>query len=126
MLTNRIDSHLAGFFVPALLAALVSSAGASDFDTIGLTALRAREPSLVGSGVSVAMVEATVTANATVYQPNPTALSQNATKFTFFDAASPYPAGNGTYNPSFYSWHANGVATNFFGASGVAPDVSAI
>ncbi len=112
--------------ISCITAWSLARGSAGDLDTIGLTTLRTRDSSLTGSGVSVAMAEASVSTNATIYQPNPTTVSQSATKFTFFDNAAPYPTGNATFNPSFESWHANSVGNNFFGSSGVAPGVASI
>ncbi len=98
---------------------------AGDLDTIGLTSLLAREPGLTGSGVTIAMAEASLTPNGTVYQASPETASQDPAKFTFFDASTTYPVSAG-FSAAKESWHANSVAGNFFGPSGVAAGVDAI
>lgn len=98
---------------------------AGELDTIGLMTLRAREPALTGSGVTVAMAEVTVSGTGAVYQPNPVTASQDSAKFTFFETSSPYPSSAG-FSAAKESWHANSVAGNFFGANGVAAGVQAI
>lgn len=88
-----------------------------------MTLLRAVDPSLVGSGVNVAQAEAAVNTNGTAWQVNPFAIGQPTNLFTYISSdgsASNYPNTLG-----IESWHANGVAANFYGnSSGVAPNVA--
>ena len=96
---------------------------ATELDTIGVTALRAREPALVGTGVSLAMVE--FGGGTGRYQPNPTLANKPPNNFQYFDSAFPYPAGT-AFSVGKESGHANDVASNYFdGVTGVASGASA-
>jgi hypothetical protein len=85
--------------------------------------LRTVEPSLDGSGVKVAQAEAAVNTNGTAWQVNPFVINQPMSLFTYVSMD-----GNASYYPNalgIESWHANGVAANFYGkSSGVAPNVA--
>jgi hypothetical protein len=91
---------------------------ASDFDTIGVTQLRAFRSGLFGAGVRVAQPEA----GDPNWQVNPSAVGQPVSLFTFISsagAATSFPNALGSE-----SAHANEVASRFYGAStGVAPEV---
>jgi len=95
------------------------SAAASDFETIGLTALRNMVPSLTGTGVVVAIPEA----GAPTWEVNPAVVVQSESLFTWrasAGTASSYPNSLGSE-----SWHGNEVAKPFFGlTNGVAPGVA--
>jgi hypothetical protein len=122
-------------------ALATSIAGATALDDIGVNQLRAIDPTLTGTGVSVAQVEATNYSN-----PNdPTGTAPydpqyDANNFEIDPAiftASPMPVityvgKQGTspttvYDPSLRSAHATTVATNFVGTTtGAAPGVPAV
>ncbi len=103
---------------------LASMAHASpELDTVGVTLLRATDPTLIGSGVNVAQVEAPESSAMPVpWQVNPSIVFHPTNLFTYISAdgiASNYPNALGTQ-----SHHANSVAGNFFGVeAGVAPGV---
>lgn len=99
---------------------------ASEIDTIGLTDLLIREPSLNGSGLRIAQVEASTSTTVERYQPSPAAASQPAAKFSFFDSNSVYPIA-GAYASNKRSGHADTVADHYFDLNtGVATDVNEI
>lgn len=90
----------------------------SVLEMTGVTALRLRDPSLIGAGVSVAQVEA----GNPFFEVNPSAVGQSVTLFTWISAsgtASTFPNSVGNE-----SGHANAVGDRFFGLNnGVAPGV---
>ena len=93
------------------------------FDQIGLTQLQSIAPNINGTGVNVAQVEASVSSTTqNAFEPNPANLSTNA-QFTFIDSSG---IASGSYNSADASWHAEYVASLFYGGAGagVAPDVS--
>ncbi len=93
------------------------------FDQIGLTQLQSIAPNINGTGVNVAQVEASVSSTTqNAFEPNPANLSTNA-QFTFIDSSG---NASGSYNSADASWHAEYVASLFYGGAGagVAPDVS--
>ncbi len=93
------------------------------FDQIGLTQLQSIAPNINGTGVNVAQVEASVSSTTqNAFEPNPANLSTN-TQFTFIDSSG---IASGSYNSADASWHAEYVASLFYGGAGagVAPDVS--
>jgi hypothetical protein len=122
-------------------ALAASIAAATPLDDIGVNQLRAVDPTLTGTGVSVAQVEATTYSN-----PNdPTGMAPydpqyDANNFEIDPAiftASPMPVityvgKQGTspttvYDPTLRSAHATTVATNFVGTTtGAAPGVPAV
>ena len=90
----------------------------------GVTQLQQLNAALTGSGVTVAQVEASVSSTTqNAFEPNPTNTGLPASDFTFIDAQG---TSSGTYNGSYGSWHANTVASLFYGSggAGVAPGVS--
>jgi len=108
----------------------------ANLDTIGLTELLARQPSLDGSGLTVAQVEAPtsvtqdpvtgVITNET-YQPNPASAGQAASKFSYYDATNPAFNNPGDFSSSQNSGHANTVANGYYDVTtGVATDVDEI
>lgn len=103
------------FCVPAFVL------NGADLNWIGVTFLRTNDPSLQGSGIAVAQVEAPVSANN--FEVNPTAVGLPVSTFTWLStsgSASTYPNAVGGE-----SFHANEVGGNFYGAaSGVAPAVA--
>jgi hypothetical protein len=97
--------------------------GSTTFDQIGLTQLQAVAPGITGTGVNVAQVEASVSSTTqNAFEPNPANLNTNA-QFTFIDSSG---NSSGSYNSADASWHAEYVASLFYGGAGagVAPDVS--
>ncbi len=121
MRRSLLTTHLAIIFSSATFLY------ADEKDTIGLTDLLTREPSLNGSNLRVALVEAQQNpANSGKYQPNPASASQPASKFSFFDTNNLYPAA-GNYDSAKQSSHANLVANHYFDLNtGVATNVSEI
>ena len=108
------------------VAALSMAVGrAAIVDDIGLTQLRALDPSLTGSGVNVGQAEADADAGAAdSFEVNPGTVGQPASLFS-------YISGAGTVNGIFpnavgtESGHADQVGANFYGtSSGVAPGVA--
>lgn len=90
---------------------------ASYLDDIGYTDLLAREPSLTGTGVTVAQVENKE--NDGDWHTDPLNAGLELSDFTFFDLATPYPTGT-SYNDSLSSSHANFVGSMYFSiATGV-------
>jgi hypothetical protein len=92
--------------------------GQSTFDTIGLTALRAQDPTLTGSGVIIMQVES---APAPLqFEVNPNAPGQPGKLFAFrstFGLSGTFPNHVGSE-----SGHSDTVAEDLYGAStGVAP-----
>ncbi len=98
----------------AIAVLLIAFAGVSvggDLDTIGWTALTAREPALNGSGLTLGQVEAGAD-----WQPSPAVANQPASMFTYFDSVNTYPTG-AAFDSTLESGHANSVANNYFDAS---------
>lgn len=95
------------------------SLAASDFETIGLDALRNLVPSLTGVGVPVAQPEA----GAPSWQVNPAVVNQPQSLFTWRSSAGSatvFPNSLGSESP-----HADEVGKLFYGlTNGVAPGVS--
>jgi hypothetical protein len=112
-----------------LLAGMAAPAMASTYDDIGVTAIRAADATLTGTGVYVGQPEAGTypsypppdytTDN---FEVNPAAVGKTASLFTYISsfgsAAGTYPNTIGTE-----SGHADAVANNFYGSGGVAPGV---
>jgi hypothetical protein len=96
---------------------------ASDLDTIGLTTLRAVDPTLDGAGIYVVQAEASFSATNEQFEVNPIAVGQPTNLFTWISdagTATTFPNAVGTE-----SGHADGVAVNFFHVSvGASPGVS--
>src|SRR5688500_9083058 len=87
----------------------------ANLDTIGVSALRHCDPTLTGTGVSIAQVEA----NAPGWQTNPS-LGPSITWTCMQGSTTNLPNTLGAE-----SWHANEVARHFFStACGVAPAVT--
>lgn len=116
----------------ALLVLCSAFAFAAPLDEIGVTALRALDPTLTGQGVSVAQPEATSFTNIDPlpgidnddFEVNPSAVGQPESLFTYTNSkgltATTFPNAIGSE-----SGHADMVGANFYGASsGVAPGVS--
>ena len=107
----------------AALAAANTVQAVTTFDQIGLTQLQSVAPNINGTGVNVAQVEASVSSTTlNAFEPNPANLSTHA-QFTFIDSSG---NSSGSYNSADASWHAEYVASLFYGGAGtgVAPDVS--
>jgi len=125
---NQLYLSMKTPFISILLTLFLSTTlllTAGDKDTIGLTDLLAREPGVNGTGLRIALVEASTSLTSEKYQPNP-ASADPAITFSFFDSASTYPTA-GVYNGAKYSSHANTVANHYFDLNtGVATDVSEI
>jgi hypothetical protein len=109
----------------------------SDLDTVGITALRAVRPDLVGTGVSVAQIEATTYNNPS--DPNntmPYDPQYDADNFETSPTINPstpitYVNKLGTVTTTFTSsqesLHADLVAANLFGTTtGAAPGIAAL
>lgn len=110
---------------------IVTQLQAGYLDDIGVTALRARDASLDGSGVTVAQVETDFQAVGN-WQTDPADTGLDTTKFTYFDSAATYPTGT-NFTSNQESGHANTVGCLFYGVTsgtrgidGVAPGVDAI
>lgn len=123
---NKSAKSRAILFLFATSAAVGLALPRADADTvfqqIGLTQLQTISPNINGAGVSVGQVEASISStNVNLFEPN----SSNApnTQFTYFDGSG---TSSGAYNPADGSWHANYVASFFYGANGagVSPGVS--
>jgi hypothetical protein len=138
--TRQTHSHLhrlraATAFMLALC--VQHAAQASDLDTLGITQLRAIRPDLVGTGVSVAQVEATTYNNPN--DPNntmpydPQYDSDNFETNPSVNPSTPITYVNKlgtattTFTTSQESGHADLVGDNLFGTStGTAPGISAL
>jgi len=96
-------------------------AGASDAETIGLTAMRRERPSITGAGIPVAQPEGQEATNA--WQANPVLNASAVFTWTSdLGTATNFPNSVGVE-----SGHANGVGTFFYSTStGVAPGVSRV
>jgi hypothetical protein len=102
----------------------------SMLDVIGITDLRALDPTLTGLGVPVALAEADVDGGTPdAFQVNPAAVGQPSSLFTYYSYGAP---GGVTNDPppnaaGTESAHANDVGRIFFGtAAGVAPGVESV
>ncbi len=108
-----------------LIAIVTPVTRATIVDDIGLTRLRALDPSLTGSGVNVGQAEADADPGpANAFEVNPATVGQSASLFTYLSSAATvsgvFPNAAGTE-----SGHADQVAANFYGtASGVASGVA--
>lgn len=90
-----------------------------------MTELRAFDPTLIGSGVPVAMVEAQ--SGAGRYQVNPATTGLPANLFDYYETTAPYGGAGAAYDAAKSSSHAESVANGYFDLNtGVAPGVSAI
>jgi hypothetical protein len=119
-----MSSYSPARFVLAILLVAAPANAQTLFDTIGISALRALDPTLTGSGVNVAQAEAGESA----FEVNPAATGQPVSLFTYWSAAgsaSAFPNSIGSE-----SAHANTVGNLFYGAprsgneGGVAPGVA--
>jgi autotransporter-associated beta strand protein len=113
---------------PLLIGLACISAKATPLDDIGVTALENLDPTLTGTGVNVAQVEAPESSSDPLsfeVQPNYEYVNQPQSKFTYYDQM-----GNATYTYTRAATgadHANGVAQNFYGTPyGVAPGINHI
>ncbi|MDB6057397.1 MAG: hypothetical protein JWO95_1241, partial [Verrucomicrobiales bacterium] len=86
---------------------------ASDFDTIGVTPLRAVDPTLIGTGIYVTQAEASESnANTNQFEVAPAAVGQPTSLFTWISGlgtATTFPNSVGAE-----SGHAGGVASHFY------------
>ena len=93
-------------------------------DQAGITQLRALDPTLLGTGVNVAQVEAEESTNA--WEVSPSAVGLPGSLFTYSSYYGTV-AGQSPNAVGDISGHANSVGSIFFGASqGVTPNVSRI
>lgn len=104
--------------------AFASTAWAGNLDTIGVSLLRQVTPSLDGSNVPVAQVEAALNTNSPPqFEVNPASAGQPESLFTYTTTngvATNFPNSLGAE-----SWHAANVAKLFYApGSGVAPNVA--
>jgi hypothetical protein len=84
---------------------------ASDLDTLGVTALRAIDPTLIGAGIYVNQSEASESGK-TQFEVNPIVVGQPTNRFTWIGTngtATTFPNAVGTE-----SSHADGVASHFY------------
>jgi hypothetical protein len=106
-----------------VLLICVADSHATDLDTIGVTRLQAIDPTLVGTGITVAQPEALDSSTSPAFEDNPAAVGQPEALFTWISTngtSTVFPNALGTE-----SYHADAVAGNFFGPStGVAPGVA--
>jgi len=114
-----------GFQLLLLIAFGICVAGparADDLMTMGVTALRAVDPTLTGAGVMVGQAEAQIDTNA-AFEINPAAVGEPQSFFNWISTNGnftnfPNPAGT-------ESGHADGVGGNLFGAAaGVSPGIA--
>jgi hypothetical protein len=105
-----------------LLLLLAASAGADTLDTVGVSLLRSFDAALDGSAIAVAVVEANLPAPGG-WEINPAAVGRPESLFTWRSGGG--GATNFPNSLGLESWHANGVASWFFGLPpyGVAPGV---
>ena len=88
-------------------------------DVIGLTQLRAFDPSLTGTGVFVAQPEAAADASSPPrFEVNPSVVNQPASLFTYISANGTVDGIPPTNTAGSESGHANGVASQFYGMNG--------
>ena len=116
---KRIHKLLAAATGMAFLAAPVAVTAT---DVIGLATLRAVTTNLDGSGIRVAQPEASLSTNSPIWEVNPANVGHPVSLFTYRSAAgvtNVYPN-----SLSANSWHADGVANNFYGFTGVATNVA--
>ncbi len=110
-----------GLIWPFLLALGTVAGWAGDLDTVGATLLRLIDPSLNGAGVPVAQAEA----GYPEWEVNPGPVGQPVALFTYYASngtASVFPNNLGSE-----SWHANSVASQFYGVSqGVSTNVALV
>ena len=108
----------------AMMAVAGTAQATSIMGEVGVTQMQQMIPNLNGAGVTVAQVEASVSSTTqNAFEPNPANAGMAASNFTFFDTAG---VATGSYNSAYGSWHANTVASLFYGSggAGVAPGVS--
>ncbi len=115
---------IAQFCLTLLLFFSLISLRASDLDTIGVTLLNQVDPTLQGTGISVAQPEAVETMGSNDFEVNPQIVGQPMTLFTWISASG--TASTFTNSVGSESIHANTVGFLFYGSSlgGVAPGVS--
>ena len=114
--------------IAILVCAAAISAPATDLDTIGVTLLRQVDPTLDGSGVSVAQAEGEdiFTPNSAFpFEVSPVPVGQPLALFTWFSISNTAGAGTFPNNAGTESFHADSVGGNFYGIPyGVATNVS--
>ncbi len=94
------------------------------FQEMGLTQLQQNASALTGDGVVVAQVEASVSSSTeNAFEPDPSGVGANPNIFTFINSNG---VSSSTYSGSYGSWHANNVASIWYGSSGVSTGVSAV
>jgi hypothetical protein len=102
---------------------LAGACGADDLDTMGVTLLRADNPSLTGAGIDVAQAEALNATNSPEFEVNYASVDEPEDLFTWIStngSSDMFPNGLGTE-----STHADAVGDDFYGPSlGVAPGVA--
>lgn len=113
-----------------LLLSATPTIQANYLDQIGYTDLIAQDPSLSGTGIRVAQVEAPLNGNQ--WQSNPAYAGISSSKFTYFDRTNPFPTGS-AFQSQLESADANIVAARFYAdpsgtanQQGIAPGLSAI
>jgi hypothetical protein len=103
-----------------ILAAACLPGEAGDLDTMGVTRLRANDPTLTGAGISVAQAEAQNDANVNDWEVNPPNAGPATNLFTWINTN-----GSSTVFPNslgIESFHADQVGAHYYGGvTGVAP-----
>jgi hypothetical protein len=122
--SNISAKRLLAYCFMIFLLMICSGIRAGNLDAVGVTLLRQVDPTLLGTGVPVAQVEAPEgTGSPEPFEVNPSIVGQPASLFTWISSA-----GTATTFPNSVganSGHANAVAGNFYAAAtGVAPQVA--
>ena len=101
-----------------LLAAGLPAARAQGSDPIGLALLRTLATNVDGTGIRVAQPEANLGGSPSVFEVNPASVGLPVSLFTYYSADG--ITNIFTNNVGAESWHADGVAQNFYGWPGGA------
>ena len=105
-----------------VFGAMLAVKASPDFDTLGVTLLRATDATLLGDGIKVAQPEASYLVEG-AWEVNPSLVGQPVSLFTYYSSggsSSTFPNALGTQSD-----HADSVAGNFYGlAGGVSPYVA--
>ncbi len=126
--TSAIRGGAGASCAAVLAAGFAAGTGIANADSIlqqvGVTQLQQLAPQLTGSGVAVAQVEAsTSSSNLNLFEPNSS--NDPTATFKYFDGSG---NSSSSYNSAYGSWHANYVASFFYGSGGVgvSPGVSQV
>ena len=111
----------------AAAALTVVPALASTLAQIGVTQLRQVNPSLTGAGVILGQAEASVGGATDAFEVNPANLGATASgqsrSFVYTNSSN---VASSVYSSAAYSGHAEAVAQNYYGSSGVADGATTI